>query len=149
MRGKPVVTIDGPAGAGKSTISRLLAERLSFIYLDTGALYRAMAYDLTRKGYSGNEEEISDSLPKHPRGVARPGGSASCICQWRGCHTEDQDRGNRSSGVPDFGRPCGSRSPFIRTARYSRNRRGCGGRQGYGNGCLSRCRDSNFSSTPR
>jgi CMP/dCMP kinase len=60
MRGKPVVTIDGPAGAGKSTISRLLADRLSFIYLDTGALYRAMAYDLTRKGYSGNEEELSN-----------------------------------------------------------------------------------------
>jgi cytidylate kinase len=59
MKHKPVVTIDGPAGAGKSTISRQLAARLSFIYLDTGALYRAVAYSLTHKGYSGNEEEIT------------------------------------------------------------------------------------------
>lgn len=39
----PVVTIDGPAGAGKSTVSRQLAERLGFTYLDTGALYRTVA----------------------------------------------------------------------------------------------------------
>ncbi len=58
MREKPVITIDGPAGSGKSTISRLLAERLSFLYLDTGALYRALAYHLTQKGYSGNKEEL-------------------------------------------------------------------------------------------
>lgn len=44
MRKKPVVTIDGPAGAGKSTISKLVASRFSFFYLDTGALYRALAY---------------------------------------------------------------------------------------------------------
>ena len=58
MKHKPVVTIDGPAGAGKSTISRQLAERLCFIYLDTGALYRAVAYSLTRKRYSGNEKDL-------------------------------------------------------------------------------------------
>lgn len=40
---RPVVTIDGPAGAGKSTVSRKLAERLGFTYLDTGAIYRALA----------------------------------------------------------------------------------------------------------
>jgi CMP/dCMP kinase len=57
MKRKPVVTIDGPAGAGKSTISRQLAERLCFIYLDTGALYRAVAYSLIRKGYSGGEKK--------------------------------------------------------------------------------------------
>jgi cytidylate kinase len=39
-----VITIDGPAGAGKSTISKILAKKLDYIYLDTGALYRALAY---------------------------------------------------------------------------------------------------------
>lgn len=41
--GGVVVTIDGPAGAGKSTVARTLAERLGFDYLDTGAMYRAVA----------------------------------------------------------------------------------------------------------
>jgi CMP/dCMP kinase len=58
MKNKPVVTIDGPAGGGKSTISRQLAERLCFIYLDTGALYRAVAYSLTRNMYSGNARDL-------------------------------------------------------------------------------------------
>jgi cytidylate kinase len=60
MRKKPIITIDGPAGAGKSTIGRLLADWLSFIYLDTGALYRAVAYDLTRKGFTGKEKELTE-----------------------------------------------------------------------------------------
>jgi cytidylate kinase len=44
MGKKLVITIDGPAGAGKSTVSKALAKRLEYIYLDTGALYRALAY---------------------------------------------------------------------------------------------------------
>ena len=59
MREKPIITIDGPAGAGKSTIGRLLADWLSFLYLDTGALYRAVAYYLTRKGFTGEEKELT------------------------------------------------------------------------------------------
>jgi cytidylate kinase len=44
MKKKHVITIDGPAGAGKSTVSKTLARKLNYIYLDTGALYRALAY---------------------------------------------------------------------------------------------------------
>ncbi|MFN3480538.1 MAG: (d)CMP kinase [Thermodesulfovibrionales bacterium] len=59
-----VVAIDGPSGAGKSTVSRLLAERLGFKYLDTGALYRATALYLRRKGLNENstDEEIKHAL---------------------------------------------------------------------------------------
>ena len=42
------IAIDGPAGAGKSTIAKLVAKKLNFIYVDTGALYRAIAYDLVK-----------------------------------------------------------------------------------------------------
>jgi CMP/dCMP kinase len=44
MQKKRIITIDGPAGAGKSTVSKMLAKKLGYIYLDTGALYRALAY---------------------------------------------------------------------------------------------------------
>ena len=44
MKRRFIITIDGPAGAGKSTVSKIVAKKLDFIYLDTGALYRALAY---------------------------------------------------------------------------------------------------------
>jgi cytidylate kinase len=44
-----IITIDGPAGSGKSTVSRLLAERLHYQYLDTGAMYRAVALQAKRE----------------------------------------------------------------------------------------------------
>ena len=44
MEKKKIITIDGPAGAGKSTVSKALAKKLGYIYLDTGALYRALAH---------------------------------------------------------------------------------------------------------
>lgn len=46
------VAVDGPAGAGKSTIARQVAKELGFIYVDTGAMYRAMALFMLRKGIS-------------------------------------------------------------------------------------------------
>ncbi|WP_379129139.1 (d)CMP kinase [Paenibacillus sp. sgz500958] len=44
------VAIDGPAGAGKSTVARLVAQQLSYIYVDTGAMYRAITWYMIRKG---------------------------------------------------------------------------------------------------
>ena len=51
------IAIDGPAGAGKSTIAKKVAKELSFIYVDTGAMYRAMAYYLLSQGIKGDEQE--------------------------------------------------------------------------------------------
>ena len=45
-----VVAIDGPAGSGKSTVARALAARLGVPYLDTGAMYRAVAFAALRRG---------------------------------------------------------------------------------------------------
>lgn len=55
------IAIDGPAGAGKSTIAKKIAKELSYIYVDTGAMYRAMALYFLRKGIKADEtEKISD-----------------------------------------------------------------------------------------
>lgn len=51
------IAIDGPAGAGKSTIAKRAAEALSFIYVDTGAMYRAMGLYFLRKGISPEDQE--------------------------------------------------------------------------------------------
>jgi cytidylate kinase len=49
---KLLITIDGPAGAGKTTVSRMLAKRLGYRYIDTGALYRGVAHAVREKGVS-------------------------------------------------------------------------------------------------
>jgi cytidylate kinase len=50
-----VITIDGPAGSGKSTVSRILSKRLNRVYLDTGALYRAVALMAKRSGLNKDD----------------------------------------------------------------------------------------------
>lgn len=52
----PRVAIDGPAGAGKSTVAKLLAERLGFLHVDTGAIYRTVALASRREGVSWDDE---------------------------------------------------------------------------------------------
>lgn len=52
----PVITIDGPSGSGKGTISRLLASRLGWHYLDSGSLYRVLAYAALRDGVALDDE---------------------------------------------------------------------------------------------
>ena len=52
------VAIDGPAGAGKSTIAKKVAKKRNFIYVDTGAMYRAVAYYMLKNNIDGNDEAL-------------------------------------------------------------------------------------------
>ena len=61
-RREPVITIDGPAGAGKSTTAREVARRLGFKLVDTGALYRALAWALMQSGVSPDDERAVQTL---------------------------------------------------------------------------------------
>jgi len=56
IRRKPIVAIDGPVGSGKSTTARKVAEILHFIYVDTGAMYRACTLDVFNHGVDPNDE---------------------------------------------------------------------------------------------
>lgn len=51
------IAIDGPAGAGKSTIAKIVAKELGFIYVDTGAMYRTIALACFRAGIKADESE--------------------------------------------------------------------------------------------
>jgi cytidylate kinase len=59
---KMIIAIDGPSGAGKSTVAKLLSKELGFEYIDTGAMYRALAYKAYIQGIDINESEIAEML---------------------------------------------------------------------------------------
>ncbi|MBF0210123.1 MAG: (d)CMP kinase [Desulfamplus sp.] len=57
-----IITIDGPAGAGKTTVSRELASRLGCVYVDTGSLYRGVAYEVCRCNLNWHDDAELDTL---------------------------------------------------------------------------------------
>ncbi|HTE02802.1 MAG TPA: (d)CMP kinase [bacterium] len=61
-RGNPIVAIDGPVGAGKSTVARAVAQRLRFRYVDTGAMYRSVAWAALQRGISLSDERAVTAL---------------------------------------------------------------------------------------
>lgn len=60
---KLVVAIDGPAGAGKSTVAQLAAKELGYMYIDTGAMYRAVAWKVLQQGGEVTDEKILAVIP--------------------------------------------------------------------------------------
>ena len=59
-----IITIDGPAGSGKSTVARLLAKKINYVYLDTGAMYRAVALAASKKKINIKDGEKLGELCK-------------------------------------------------------------------------------------
>ena len=59
-----IIAIDGPAGAGKSTVAREVAEKLGYLYLDTGAMYRVIALEAIRQNVSFEDERLTQLAAK-------------------------------------------------------------------------------------
>ncbi len=74
-----VIAIDGPAGAGKSTVAKLLAARLGYLYLDTGALYRALAWKVREAGIPASDHTAIERLLVTTRLDVRPEADGMCV----------------------------------------------------------------------
>lgn len=73
------VAIDGPAGAGKSTIAKAAAKKLGFIYVDTGALYRAIALNAVRSGALDDENKLVEMLKNTDVSLDFDENGAQCV----------------------------------------------------------------------
>jgi cytidylate kinase len=134
MHKEMIITIDGPAGAGKSTASKMLAKKLGYIYLDTGSLYRALAYKVVKnkinledmealnhlcsnisiilKNYEGqmkvyvDGEDVGDRIRTEEIGLAASRISAYAIVRQR--LLQLQREAGRNGGIVAEGRDMGS-----------------------------------------
>ena len=74
-----IITIDGPAGAGKSTIAKETAKALGWIYLDTGAIYRALAVTADKKSLNPSEQKAAEHLAATVKIEVRPSATDTII----------------------------------------------------------------------
>ncbi len=100
------IAIDGPAGAGKSTIAKKLAKKISFVYVDTGAMYRAMGYYFLQHGIRAEEEKkIREACENISVTLAYEGGVQKVLLN--GEDISDQIRqeevGNMASATSGYG----------------------------------------------
>lgn len=99
------IAIDGPAGAGKSSISKLVAEKLSFDYFDTGAMYRTMALYFLKNGVdTGNEAQVVADLDKIEIKVQRVNGEPQIYLNGENVSREirNEQVGNNASVVAKY-----------------------------------------------
>lgn len=104
------IAIDGPAGAGKSTIAKTIAKNLGFIYVDTGAMYRAMAYYFLSNGIEAEDEEaIAEACPKVDVTIAYENGEQQVILNGKNVNgvIRTEEVGNMASATSVY--------PVVRT----------------------------------
>jgi len=73
------IALDGPAGAGKSTVARLVAKELGYIYVDTGAMYRAVTWKVLQSGISLSDEEGIVGIASKSDIVLKPGETGQTV----------------------------------------------------------------------
>lgn len=112
---KIVVAIDGPAGAGKSTVARAAAERIGLPYLDTGALYRAIAWKLSKEGIPPEDG----------------GGISKALASFRLEFSREASRPTVRMSRPRYARrrSTGSFRPTPRARRFETRSSGCSARR--------------------
>jgi cytidylate kinase len=132
---KPIIAIDGPAGAGKSTVARRVAESLAYVLLDTGALYRAVALAAARGKISVNDAERSGALAED---LARRGAIVLESAPEGGRVTLDGEDVSRAIRTPEIGMDASTVSahPAVRKALLDMQRRA-----GEGGGIVAEGRD--------
>jgi cytidylate kinase len=116
MSRRVIVAIDGPAGAGKSTIARAVAARLSYVYIDTGAMYRAVALWALRAGIPLDDSHKLDELARHARIEFAAGASTVLL------NGEDVTAAIREAGVSEAASKV-SALPGVRRAMVEEQRR--------------------------
>jgi cytidylate kinase len=104
-----IITIDGPAGSGKSTTASMLASRLGLRYLDTGAMYRGVTYALLREGLDPDDEEAAGRIAASIELELRQGDRGSSLF----IDGENVEQQIRSSEVSRFVSPV-SKHPSVR-----------------------------------
>ncbi len=85
----PAIAIDGPAASGKSTVAKLVAQELGYTFINTGAMYRAIAWYLAQQGVSpAQREEITEMLPNMPLDFGKDGASSAVLCDGKRLRSE-------------------------------------------------------------
>lgn len=80
----PAIAIDGPAASGKSTVARIVAQKLGYTFINTGAMYRAMTWYVLSKGVSPNDAvAVAALLPTAPLEFGKKGSVSIVLCQGR------------------------------------------------------------------
>lgn len=94
---KPIIAVDGPAASGKGTVARKLAEALNFAYMDTGILYRAVAFEVIDSGLSVKDKKDAHNAAQNLIKKIKNATNSNTI--WENPRLRDDDIGQAASKV--------------------------------------------------